>query len=219
MTIRDLYRPKDVALRLSPRFDAGRLAADLATMDPAWWEAHGGHYHDGNWQSISLYAPGGVRTNQLSFGEAFAPTEALARCSYVPEVVATLPGRANRVRFLRLRAGGEIFPHSDPLHQIDSSLVRLHIPVATNPAVDFRVNGVQLAMQPGETWYVDVRFRHSVRNAGDADRVHLVVDIVANEALRSLMAGAESAGTGYLTGYFLKHAMGKRVVRLLGIGN
>jgi hypothetical protein len=219
MWISNLYEPKDVALRLAPRFDAQRLAADLATIDNSWWETHRGEYHDGSWESVSLYAPGGERSNQHSFGAAFAPTEALARCTYVPEVVESLPGRKNRVRFLRLKAGGEIYPHSDPMHQIDPALVRLHIPVVSNPGVDFRVHDTPLRMQPGETWYVDVRFRHSVKNAGDTHRVHLVIDIVADDALRTLMDSAESTGKGYLTAYFLKHAMGRRLVRLLGIGN
>ena len=219
MWIRSLYEPKDVALRLPVAFDGQRLAADLARMDSTWWQNHLSDYHDGNWQSITLYAPGGDRGNQFTFGGDFAPTEALARCAYVPEVIERLPGRKSRVRFLRLRAGGRIYPHSDPVHQVDPGLVRLHVPVATSPAVEFLVRDVRLEMRPGETWYVDVRFRHAVHNAGDQDRVHLVVDLVANDELRALMAGAQSMGRGYLTGYFLKHALGRRVTRLLGIGN
>lgn len=217
--IDDLCRPKDVALRLSPRFDAARLAADLARMDDSWWEDHLSDYHDGNWQSISLYAPGGQRSNQFSVGGGFAATEALQRCAYVPEVIASFPGRKNRIRFLRLRAGGEIFPHSDPMHQIDPAMVRIHVPVQTNPAVAFHVHGVRLQMQPGETWFVDVRFRHSVRNAGGTDRVHLVIDVVANSELRALMDAAQSSGKALLTPYFLKHSLPKRVVRWLDIGN
>src|SRR5688500_11847217 len=167
MRLRDFYERKDVALRLAPRFDAARLADDLARMDEAWWDAHLSDYHDGNWQTISLHAPGGARGNQTSRGGAFAPTDALARCAYVGDVMRSLPGEKNRVRFLRLRPGGEIYPHSDPMHRIDPSLVRLHVPVTTNPAVDFRVNGVALTMAPGEVWYVDVRFRHSVKNGGE----------------------------------------------------
>jgi len=217
--IRDLCERKDVALRLPALFDAGRLAQDLGRMDESWWETHLSDYHDGNWDSISLRAPGGSRSNQVSFGAEFAPTEALARCDYLPEVIESLPGEKNRVRFLRLRPGGEIFPHSDPMHLIDPALVRLHVPVSTNPAVDFRVNGVVLRMLPGETWYVDVRFRHCVKNNGPTDRVHLVLDIVGNAELRALMSAAESRGKGYLTGYFLKHALPRRVVRRLGLGN
>jgi hypothetical protein len=218
-TLRDLFQPKDIALRLAPRFDAARLANELEDLDPAWWQAHLSDYHDGNWHSISLFAPGGDRTNQFSFGGELTGTEALARCPYVREVIESIPGRKSRVRFLRVRPGGHIFAHSDPLHQVDRSLVRLHIPIRTNPGVDFRVHDRQLRMQPGETWFVDVRFRHSVGNHGDTDRVHLVVDVVANDELRALLSRAESAGQGYLTAYFLKHALPRRLVRWLGLGN
>ena len=217
--IDDLCKPKDVALRLSPRFDPARLASDLARMDESWWQKHLSNYHDGNWQSVSLFAPGGKRSNQLSKGGAFADTEALKRCEYLPEVIDSLPGRKNRIRFLRLRAGGEIFPHSDPVHQIDRSLVRIHVPVRTNPSVEFLVHGVRLQMNPGEAWLVDVRFKHSVRNLGDTDRVHLVIDIVANDALRAMMQSAQSAGKAMLTPYFLKHALPRRLIRWLEIGN
>lgn len=218
-TIRDLWESKDVALRLPLRFDATRLAQDLAGMEEAWWQNHLSDYHDGNWQSISLYAPGGERTSQVSYGSAFAPTEAMSGCAYVQEVLDRIPGVKNRVRFLRLRPGGRIFPHSDPMHQIDPRMVRVHVPVRTNPQVAFTVNGKGLQMSPGETWFVDVRFRHAVTNAGADDRVHLVVDVLANDELRALMREGESMGRANLAPYFLKHALPHRLVRLLGIGN
>jgi hypothetical protein len=217
--IDDLCKPKDLALRFSHRFDAARLASDLARMDDSWWENHLSDYHDGNWQSISLFAPGGRRSNQFSIGGGFAATEALLRCDYVPEVIDSIPGRKSRIRFLRLRAGGEIFLHSDPLHHIDPALIRIHVPVQTNPSVAFYVRGVRLQMLPGETWFVDVRFKHSVRNAGDTDRVHLVIDVVANPEIRAMMDGADSVGQGLLSVYFLKHSLPKRLVRWLKIGN
>ena len=218
-SIDDLCRPKDVALRLSPRFDPVRLASDLSRMDDSWWEKHLSDYHDGNWQSISLFAPGGRRSNQFSGGDAFAATEALQRCDYVPEVINSFPGLKNRIRFLRLRAGGEIFPHSDPMHQLDRAMVRIHIPVQTSASVAFYVHGVRLHMLPGETWFVDVRFKHSVRNEGDTDRVHLVMDVVANSELRAMMDAADSMGKGLLSSYVLKHSLPRRVVRWLNIGN
>jgi hypothetical protein len=218
-SIADFVKPKDVALRLSPRFDPARLVSDVSRMEDTWWEDHLSSYHDGNWQSVSLYAPGGQRSNQFSGGGVLAATEALRRCDYVPEVISCFPGRKNRVRFLRLRAGGEIFPHSDPMHQVDPAMVRIHVPVQTNSSVTFCVHGVRLQMQPGEAWFVDVRFKHSVRNAGNIDRVHLVIDVVANFELCAMMDAAESAGKALLSAYFLKHSMPKRLVRWLDIGN
>jgi len=218
-SIDDLCRPKDVALRLAPRFDPARLASDLSRMEESWWEKHLSDYHDGNWQSISLFAPDGRRSNQVSVGGALAATEALQRCDYVPEVINGFPGQKNRIRFLRLRPGGEIFPHSDPMHQIDPAMVRIHVPVQTNSSVVFHVHGVRLHMLPGETWFVDVRFKHSVRNEGETDRVHLVIDIVANSELRAMMDAADSVGKAFLSPYFLKHSLPGRVVRWLDIGN
>src|SRR5579862_3808904 len=190
-TLVDFIRPKHVALRLPLSFDPDRLAADLDRMEPHWWHAHLGPYHDGGWQAIGLWAPNGDRNCQISSGGAFAATEALARCSYVGEVIDRFPGRKNRVRFLKLRAGGQIFLHSDPLHTIETGIVRIHVPVRTSPAIAFLVHGRRLTMQPGESWYVDVRFKHSVSNPGSADRVHLVIDVVPNPGLSALFAAAQ----------------------------
>jgi hypothetical protein len=218
-TLKDFVRPKDVALRLPLTFDAGRLAADLDRMEPDWWHAHLGPYHDGNWEAIGLWAPNGDRDCQFSRGGPFAATEALARCSYVGEVIDRFPGRKNRVRFLKLRAGGHIFPHSDPLHTIETGIVRIHVPVRTSPSIEFTVDGRRLQMGAGESWYVDVRFRHSVSNPGDTDRVHLVIDVAPNPALDALLAQSRSSGKGLLAGYFLKHSLPRRLVRWLDIGN
>jgi mannose-6-phosphate isomerase-like protein (cupin superfamily) len=217
--LEDFVKSKDVALRLPLSFAPDRLAADLDRMDPDWWHAHLGPYHDGNWQAIALWAPNGDRTSQFSKGGAFAETEALKRCDYVGEVIERFPGRKSRVRFLKLRAGGQIFLHSDPLHTIETGIVRIHVPVRTNPAVEFCVHGRRLDMRPGESWYVDVRFKHSVSNFGAEERVHLVIDVVPNPGLDALFAAAESIGTGMLTGYFLKHSLPRRLVRWLDIGN
>ena len=40
-------------------------------------------------------------------------------------------------------------------------------------------------MNEGEAWYLKFNLKHSVRNNGAAERVHLVVDCVANDWLRS----------------------------------
>jgi hypothetical protein len=215
----DFVRPKDVALRLPLSFDPARLTADLDRMERDWWHAHLGPYHDGGWEAIGLWAPNGDRNCQISRGGAFAPTEALDRCSYVGEVIDAFPGRKNRVRFLKLRAGGHIFLHSDPLHTIETGIVRIHVPVRTSPVIEFIVHGRRLAMQPGQAWYVDVRFKHSVSNPGPVDRVHLVIDVVPNRHLSALFASAQSSGKGLLVGYFLKHSMPRRLVRWLDIGN
>jgi hypothetical protein len=74
-------------------------------------------------------------------------------------------------------------------------------------------------MRPGEAWHIDVRFPHEVHNRGPEDRVHLVLDLVDNQALRDLMSGARASGRGFLTSYYVRHSLPTWVRERLGTGN
>ena len=215
--LNEALRLHPVARRLALRFDAVRLAADLARVHESWWGRHLGPYHDGAWESVSLWAPGGDLREQSSRGGAFAATPALGFCPYIAEVLDRFPAERNRVRLMRLRAGGRILRHSDPLHTIARDLVRLHVPIVTNPEVHFTVNDVRVPLAVGETWHVDVRFPHEVANLGGTDRVHLVMDLVPTAELSAIIAAGEPLARGRLTGYYAKHLIGGRLRRLLGI--
>lgn len=191
-----------IARRLPLTFDPERLLRELAGIDEAWWGAHEGPYHDGAWESVSLWAPAGDRQQQRSFGAPFAATDALNRCAYYADVMAAFPCEKNRVRLMRLRPDGRILRHSDPIHQISDRLLRIHVPIMTSDAVRFLVNDERIVMRAGEAWHVDVRFPHEVHNAGIHPRVHLVLDLVGNAETDALLVGAESSGQGRLTEYF-----------------
>jgi aspartyl/asparaginyl beta-hydroxylase (cupin superfamily) len=87
------------------------------------------------------------------------------------------------VRFLRLAAGSVIREHRDPGLRFEEGVFRLHIPVRTNPEVEFRVGGELLQMAEGECWYVNFDLPHALVNRGGSDRVHLVVDGVVDDAV------------------------------------
>jgi hypothetical protein len=80
--------------------------------------------------------------------------------------------------------------------------VRLHIPVVTNPSVEFYLAGRRVPMQAGECWYLDLSLPHRVQNLGASERVHLVIDCVLNDWLRALIcnplpeSGVEAVNTG-----------------------
>jgi hypothetical protein len=48
-------------------------------------------------------------------------------------------------------------------------------------------------MAAGELWYLRLSDPHSVHNAGETARVHLVVDCIMNAALADLLAQAASS--------------------------
>src|SRR5207244_3707515 len=124
---------------------------------------------------------------------AYADTPLLARCSYVREVLAALLCPQQAVRFLRLKAGSIIKEHKDYNLGYEDGEVRLHVPVATNPQVEFILNGVRIDMKEGECWYHDFNLTHRVANHGSSDRIHLVIDCVVNDWLRDLLLAADAA--------------------------
>ena len=69
----------------------------------------------------------------------FVDTPFLARCPYLRQVLAAFTCPLRSVRLMRLAPGSRIMEHCDPGLDIDHATVRLHVPVTTNPDVEFHV--------------------------------------------------------------------------------
>lgn len=185
------------ALKLPLQFDVAKLQADLAGMLAAEFVPHfNTAYYQGDWSAVPLRSVGG-RTDRIypdpTAKHEFADTPLLARCAYVREVLASLRCPQQAVRFLRLKAGSIIKEHRDHELGFEDGEVRLHIPVITNPQVEFVLNQKRVLMNEGECWYTNVNQPHHVANNGSADRIHLVVDCVVNDWLRDLMLATAAA--------------------------
>jgi hypothetical protein len=173
--------------RLPLACDLDGLRADLDAVVPEHWHQHfNTGYYEGDWSGVPLRAQPGIHVALYSDPTRtdFSDTEAMGRCRYVPQLLASIPGELQSVRFLRLAAGSTILEHQDPGLCVEEGVFRLHIPVRTSPDVEFRVDGELVRMGEGECWYVNFDLRHSVANRGTGDRVHLVVDGVANDEVR-----------------------------------
>ena len=191
------------AVKLPLRYDITRLQSDLARMVADEFVPHFNQaYYQGDWSAVPLRSVGG-RTGHIypdpTAKNAFADTPLLARCTYIPEVLATLHCPLQAVRFLRLKAGSIIKEHRDHELGFEDGEVRLHIPVITNPEVEFVLNQVRVVMNEGECWYLNVNQPHRVANRGAIDRIHLVIDCVVNDWLRDVLltaAGANLSSAG-----------------------
>jgi len=166
--------------------DVAGLQADLDAVAPSQWHAHfNTGYYDGDWSGVPLREQPGIHVPLYADPTRtdFADTEALKRCASVPALLASIPGRLESVRFLRLAAGSVIHEHRDPGLRVEEGVYRLHIPVRTNPDVEFLVGSRAMQMTEGECWYVNFDLPHSLVNRGTSDRVHLVVDGVVDDAV------------------------------------
>ncbi len=219
MNWKDVLGAHSFAGKIKLSFDSVLLNDALNKQKEEWWRAHEGPYHDGGWESISIWAPNGNLFEQRSFGGPFGKTVAALVSPYFWKVAEEFNCEKSRVRLMRLKSGSRIFRHSDPLHEISADLARFHIPIITNPQVQFMVNDRHLTMLPGEVWHIDARFPHEVHNFGKSHRVHLVLDLLRNSALDSLLRAADSVGSDRLTAYYLKHLLPGPVKGFLNIGN
>jgi quercetin dioxygenase-like cupin family protein len=172
-------------LKFPIQFDERRLVNDLSLAMEDKWIPHfntGGYV--GNWKAISLYAANGNEQNifaHLQDIASISETPLMMQCSYFKEVMDFFQFPIISVRLLRLEVGAEIKPHTDHELGYEDGQFRLHIPIVTNPEIEFILDGERLTMLPGECWYTNVNFVHSVANRGRVDRVHLVIDGIRNE--------------------------------------
>src|SRR3954447_10683133 len=145
------------SLKLSLNFDAAGLQSDLQTIVAEEFIPHfNKRYYEGDWSVVPLRSIGGRADHIYSDPTAkpkIADTPLLARCPHVREVLALFNCQLQAVRFLRLKAGSIIKEHRDYNLSLEDNEVRLHLPIVTNPDVEFVLDGQRVTMNPGEVWY------------------------------------------------------------------
>lgn len=178
--------------RLPLRFDPARLLADLRSAERQPWI---GHYvtqnYRGDWSALPLRALGGEDNIYAHPGppDQYRDTAALQHCPYFQEVLASFRAPLGAVRLMKLGPGSEILEHTDPGCGYEYGELRLHLPITTNPGVAFFLDGHRVSMQPGECWYLNFDLPHRAHNAGDSERVHLVIDCRLEPWLDGLFRG------------------------------
>ncbi len=182
------------AVQLVPTFDADRMLAEVTTVTDSVWDkqriydASGvGAAADIDWRVLALRSPGGAPDRSDPGGPGpndFAPTLLLDRMPYLREVLTQIPAPLNAVRLMALGPGAVSAEHCDPKYSLQRGLVRLHIPVVTNPDALLILDGVTHHWRPGEFWFGDFSRPHRVQNHGKTTRIHAVIDaLMASELI------------------------------------
>ena len=181
-------------VKLPFAFDPARLQADFAAVEAMDWTDHFVRQnYEGQWDVLPLRHQAGATHPVM---KAYVPPEAvdfvdadlLAATPYFREVLAAFATPLKAARLMRLTPGSRIKEHRDHDLAADWGEARIHIPITTNPGVTFLLNRTPVAMLPGEAWYLRLADPHAVTNEGDSDRVHLVIDCVANDWLIAMLA-------------------------------
>jgi|CXWL01.1.fsa_nt_gi uncharacterized protein (TIGR03032 family) len=184
-------------VRLPLRFDAARLAAEVAAVPESEWRPHP-QGHPGN-SALPLVAAGGNVANDATKGP-MRPTPHLARLPYLRQVLASFGCPLGRTRLMRLDGNAEATAHTDTNYYW-LERVRIHVPVVTDPAVRFLCGEHELHMAASEGWVFDTWKVHNVLNPKPTRRIHLVSDSVGSVPFWDLVArGARPFAPGAPTG-------------------
>lgn len=169
-------------LRLPLHFDAALLAAEIEQFSETDWRPHP-EGHRGN-SALPLVSVGGDPNDDGVKGEMRA-TPHLDRCPYLRQTLASLGAPIGRTRLMRIDGNAEATAHVD-VNYYWQTRVRVHVPIVTDPAVQFLCGDRSLHMAPGEAWIFDTWRLHNVVNPNPTRRIHLVADTAGSPRLRSL---------------------------------
>ena len=180
-------------LQLAFTFDVPGMQEELSRLSARQWPLHYQSRHfEGEWSSLALRSIDGRADNSLISPLDDAPyfdTELLQSSPRMREALGRFQCPLLAVRLLRLTPGSVIREHTDGGLNFEQGLIRIHIPVITNPGVEFLLQGEMLSMREGECWYCNFNLPHALANRGETDRVHLVIDAVVNDWVKELFAG------------------------------
>jgi hypothetical protein len=178
--------------------DLPSMQTEVAALPDRWAPHFQRAHYDGGWSVLQLRALGGAVDEVLPFAldtrrapAEYAATPLLAECPATARFLASLACPVMSARLLNLRCGAVIKPHRDAELAFEKGEARLHVPIVTNPGVEFVIDDERVVMEAGTCWYINANLTHRVANQGDTDRIHLVVDCGVNDWLREQFAAAE----------------------------
>jgi hypothetical protein len=182
------YAQLPVPLRLES------IQQEVKALTLHWLPHFNQAHYNGEWSVLPLRSPGGhaeqIIPDLLSQSD-YQNTIFMQQCPSITETLGFFQCELKAVRLMNLKSGSVIKPHRDADLCFEKGEARLHIPVFTHEQVRFFSVDQLLSMKEGECWYVNVNLEHHVSNESAFDRIHLVIDCVVNDWLRSLFFSSE----------------------------
>ncbi len=180
-------------IRLPVQFDSEALAKEVDQVAPERWQPHPSGFA-GN-DALLLVTRDGDPNEEATQGP-MRPTPVLAELPYLRQVLAGLGTVIGRSRLMRISPEAEASPHVDTAYYWWDR-VRIHVPVVTNPDVEFRCGDDVANLGAGEAWVFDTWRRHRVSNPGPGARIHLVVDSIGTDNLWKLIERGVGPGDAF----------------------
>ena len=175
----------DTPIRSLGHVDCRRLTELVLAADESAWHADNRRQDDYEvhveTQSIILVFFTGWPTVSVAHGKGWDAFGAAAMPIMEEIVAAHYPpgGMVLRVILARLLPNCRIEEHYDT-HPSFSIAHRIHVPLLTNPMVEFTVGSERIATRTHHAFELNNKMAHAVANHGDSARVHLIFDYAPN---------------------------------------
>ena len=90
-----------------------------------------------------------------------------------------------RAMAAKLKSGGRINPHTDALQSFHMGH-RIHVPITTNEAVRFMIEGKPYKFEVGHAYEINNQKTHSVMNMSKEDRISFIFDYVPPDLIKNI---------------------------------
>jgi quercetin dioxygenase-like cupin family protein len=179
-------------IRLPFQFNAEVLQQETKTITQQHWQLHyQTRHYTGGWTVLPLRSINGSTDNIFVSpieNVIYQNTSLLEQSPYFKEVLSHFKCDLLAVRLMKLEPGAQIKEHKDADLAFEKGEIRLHIPVTTNPLVEFYLDKERMLLKEGECWYMNFNLPHALHNKSNEDRIHLVIDAVVNDWVKVLFS-------------------------------
>lgn len=164
--------------------DPSRVSADLAQVEPFGFVDSYTEFVCGSWRTCMLWNwnGDGADAQIRDYTGSAQVTEQGRKLGYVEELMSASfdLSKLRFARLTRLAPGTVVLPHRDYV-ELESNLVRIHVPLQTAPGAYASEEETIYRMAEGEVWFLDATRVHSIGNFAKRNRVHLLLDFQADE--------------------------------------
>jgi quercetin dioxygenase-like cupin family protein len=179
-------------IRLPFQFNAEILQQETKTITQQHWQLHyQTRHYTGGWTVLPLRSINGSTDNIFVSpveNVVYQNTSLLEQSPYFKEVLSHFKCELLAVRLMKLEPGAQIKEHKDADLAFEKGEIRVHIPVTTNPLVEFYLDKERMQLKEGECWYMNFNLPHALHNKSNEDRIHLVIDAVVNDWVKELFS-------------------------------
>jgi hypothetical protein len=177
-------------IQLPLSFDAQVLEQEIEALGESVWRPHPQGF-PGN-SAVPLVSVDGDPMSDAMRGP-MRPTPQLLACPYLMQALDSIGAVWGRSRLMRLSGQAEVTPHVD-INCYWREHMRVHVPIVTQPTVQFHCGDAVLNMAAGECWIFDTWRLHRVLNDDHRARIHLVADTVGGHGFWQLLRQARPHG-------------------------